>query len=375
MQNLLKNLKEKEAEFDRMSLDGSELVQATGESRIATNVQQITSRFESVQMTAKEILKKCEQAVTDHREYRSNHSRFVDWLQEAREEAKSLQQTSGSKAELEQKLVKLKEMIANRQSAMSLLNTVMESGERLYASTGPDGREIIRLQLEELQAAFDAFFDGLSGTERDMNGKLSRWFGFEDSKDKLSKWLKDMEASLPREIELKATLDEKRAQLQKYRTTLHDILSHQQDVFELKDKAGHLHQGSDSGLEIAKQIIEKHQELLKKAQGFVEQYEGIVCCHQQYVKAVQDMTEWADGALNTVNMWSDENQERINLHANLEKLKNLQLSLPEEAYRVEEIRSLGEKVIPGTIETSQENIRTQIDSSQQEWEALLSAVK
>jgi len=49
----LKNLKEKEAEFDRMGIDGSELVQATGESRIATNVQQITSRFESVQMTAK----------------------------------------------------------------------------------------------------------------------------------------------------------------------------------------------------------------------------------------------------------------------------------------------------------------------------------
>ncbi|ODN01313.1 Nesprin-1 [Orchesella cincta] len=373
-QNLLKNLKEKEAEFDRMGIDGSELVQATGESRIATNVQQITSRFESVQMTAKEILKKCEQAVADHREYRNNHSRFVEWLHEAREDTKALQDISGTRPELEQKLAKLKERISNRQQAMGLLNTVMESGERLYASTGSDGREIIRLQLEELQAAFDAFFDDLSSTEREMNGKLTRWFGFEESKDKLSKWLKDMENALPRDIELKATLDEKRAQLQKYRTTLHDILSHQQDVFELKDKAAHLHEGSESGIEVATALTEKHQELLKKAQAFVEQYEGIVCCHQQYVKAVQDMTEWVDGALNTVNMWSDENQERINLHANLEKLKNLQLSLPEEAYRVEEIRSLGEKVIPGTIENSQENIRTQIDSSQQEWEALLSSV-
>lgn len=320
-------------------------------------------------------MKKCEQAVADHREYRSNHSRFVDWLQDAREDVKSLRDTSGTRSELEQRLVKLKELLAGRQSAMGLLNTVMESGERLYASTGPDGREIIRLQLAELQAAFDGYFDDLSSTERDLNGKLSRWFGFEESKDKLSKWLKDLEVSLPKEIELKATLDEKRAQLQKYRTILHDILSHQQDVFELKDKASHLHEGSESDLEIAQQIIDKHQEMLKKAQNFVEQYEGIVCSHQQYVKAVQDMTEWVDGALNTVNMWSDENQERINLHANLEKLKNLQLSLPEEAYRVEEIRSLGEKVIPGTIESNQENIRTQIDSSQQEWEGLLSTIK
>lgn len=51
------------------------------------------------------------------------------------------------------------------------------------------------------------------------------------------------------------------------------------------------------------------------------QYEGIVCFHQQYSKAVQDTTEWVDGTHSTVLMWSDDNQERINLHANLEKLK------------------------------------------------------
>lgn len=38
-------------------------------------------------------------------------------------------------------------------------------------------------------------------------------------------------------------------------------------------------------------------------------------------------------------------------------------------------RSLGEKVIPGTLESGQVNIRSQIDSSQQEWEGLVSAIK
>lgn len=41
------------------------------------------------------------------------------------------------------------------------------------------------------------------------------------------------------------------------------------------------------------------------------------------------------------------------------------MSFPEEEYRIEEIRSVAEKVIPGTVETGQPNIRAQVDSSQQ----------
>lgn len=46
---------------------------------------------------------------------------------------------------------------------------------------------------------------------------FNRWSGFEECVEGLQKWLKEAEASLPTEPELKATLDEKRAQLQVYR--------------------------------------------------------------------------------------------------------------------------------------------------------------
>jgi nesprin-1 len=38
------------------------------------------------------------------------------------------------------------------------------------------------------------------------------------------------------------------------------------------------------------------------------------------------------------------------------------------------VRGLGEKVLPGTVESGQSNIRAQIDATQQDWQALLSAV-
>jgi hypothetical protein len=51
------------------------------------------------------------------------------------------------------------------------------------------------------------------------------------------------------------------------------------------------------------------------------------------------------------------------------------MSFPEEEYRIEEIRSVAHKVIPGTVEFGQANILSQVDKQQEEWESLQSAVK
>lgn len=50
---LIVNLRQNEAEFDKMSDESSELMQISGETRFSASVQQITSRFQSIQATAK----------------------------------------------------------------------------------------------------------------------------------------------------------------------------------------------------------------------------------------------------------------------------------------------------------------------------------
>ena len=79
--------------------------------------------------------------------------------------------------------------------------------------------------------------------------------------------------------------------------------------------------------------------------------------------------------MSAVQLWGDTELDRVALHTNLDRLKNLLQSLPEEESRVQKVRTLGELVIPGTLESGQANIRLQMDSSQQEWEASLSTIK
>ncbi len=103
----------------------------------------------------------------------------------------------------------------------------------------------------------------------------------------LKKWLLDTENQHPPEIQLRATLDEKRAQLTTYRTLLQDVLAHQQAILDCRDQA---HVLPESGFkddrikvdDFIESASKKYQILLKRAQQFVERYEGIVSDHQQY---------------------------------------------------------------------------------------------
>lgn len=120
---------------------------------------------------------------------------------------------------------------------------------------------------------------------------------------------------------MKATLDEKRAQLQIYRTLLHDALAHHQDILDLRDKTESLPEKNEIIDQHLASITEQHAAILKRAQQFVERYEAIVSDHQQYSKAVLDAHEWMDATHNTVILWGEVDLERISLHSNLERLK------------------------------------------------------
>lgn len=280
----------------------------------------------------------------------------------------------GDRATLQKRLEIISELLAEKQNALSLVNTTVELGEKLYPSTSDDGREAIRIQIEDLQGAFDTLFDSSATMERDLQNKMGRWTSFEEVSEKLKLWLKETQAQMPDDIELKTTLDEKRAQLQTYRILLHDILAKQQTILDVRDKAENLPEKSDRVNSFLESATAHHQEMLQRIQFYLERYEAIVSDHQQYTKAVFETQEWLDATHNTVEMWGESVSDHITLHANLEKLKNLQLSLPEEEPRILQIRTLGEKIIPGTVESGQIYVRNQIDTTQQEWQGLISAV-
>lgn len=362
-----------------MTDDSAELIQSSGETRISVNVQQVTSRFQSIQSTAKEIVKKCEHALGDHQAFAEKYKQCSNWVASAQDNYnKCLEQArSGARQDLLEQNKTIQDLLAQYGSATLLLNNTIEIGERLYPSTGVEGREHIRKQLQDLSLALEQLYDNVNSTARSLDAQLNKWSGFEECAEKLQKWLAASEIQLPVDIQLHTTLDEKRHQLQVYRDVVGDIQQRQADVIQLKDIAENLPERNEIVDQKWRAITDKYDALHRRGAGFVERYENIVSDHQQYCKAVMDTQEFIESTHNTIDLWGDLELERVSLSTNLDRLRNLQRSLNEddEVSRIDLIRRLGEKVIPGTVEMGQVNIQSQIDCSQQEWEGLLSLIQ
>lgn len=232
----------------------------------------------------------------------------------------------------------------------------------------------MKTQLQELQQAMDSLFDEINCADRDLKAKQVKWSGFDETLENISSWLKNAEKELPQDVELKATLEEKKAQLQVYRNFLHDIVTHQHDILELQDRVDSLPGRNEQIDKQLASVKDQHAKLLKRGQKFVERYEMIVSDHQQFSKAVSDGNEWINESRSSVAILSDLDLERVALKSNLERLKNLKASLRDEESRTLSIKSLGDKVIPGTIDYGQATIRSQIENSHQDWAGLVSEI-
>lgn len=86
-----------------------------------------------------------------------------------------------------------------------------------------------------------------------------------------------------------------------------------------------------------------------------------------------DTQAWLSATYNVVNLWGDTELERVSLYSNLDRLKNLLETLPEDEL-IHQVHKLGDKIIPDT-ESGIENIRMLINSTQHDWDEFVSTIK
>lgn len=219
------------------------------------------------------MVKKCDQALSDHLAYLEKYKQCSERLATAQQTYQmTCTNTSGTRQELNSHIETLRELLTQQASMILLVNSTVEAGERLYTSTAEEGREIIRQQLLELQQALEMLYDGVTLSEREIQAKISKWSGFDECSESFDSWLSNVEANIKPDIELKSTLDEKRAQLQIYRTLLHDIQTHQQDLFDLGDKVDSLPERPEKIEKVLNNLSKRHETILKRATEFVERY-------------------------------------------------------------------------------------------------------
>ncbi|XP_064624000.1 muscle-specific protein 300 kDa-like isoform X3 [Lineus longissimus] len=369
-------IRAKQPDFDEFSEQVHSLTQSTSETRVTSQVSQLSNRYQSLQVAVKEIVKKCEQNVSEHELYKESYSDCSSWLRNAKEKSKDCTDLSGSRAELDGKQDQVNELLRSKEVGFAKLNATVESGEKLYPNTASEGRETVRQELRGLKLEWENLYDELTTAQRKLETNLMQWTSIDDSFGQLEDWMKNVEGQLSLELLLKSTLEEKKVQLQSYKTLHQDVQSYQRVIDGVSDKAQAL--ASSSGDQrIAAQLSDyrkKYNNLCSTAKDYVKQYEDFVREHQQYYDGFVECRDWLCTMKERLSMCADVSGDRHAVQSRLERIQDMMSTKLEGDPRVNNIVSMSERVIPNTATTGRDTIIHEVDSLKADWATFISAL-
>ncbi|CAC5416629.1 SYNE1 [Mytilus coruscus] len=148
-------------------------------------------------MASQDLIGKLRNHALEHETYQENFSECSEWL------GTSLQ--------------RLQELVAEKDQGATRIHYTVECGEKLYPSTASEGPDIIHQELRGLREHWEQGCDVLSETQCKLDTTLLQWYSYDENFDQFRKWFLDTEIKLREDTDLKATLSDKKAQLQNHR--------------------------------------------------------------------------------------------------------------------------------------------------------------
>ncbi|XP_035824390.1 nesprin-1 [Aplysia californica] len=356
-------------EFENMRDTAQQISHTSGDSRTASYAGQLVNRYQTLASAIKEQLERCHQNIEDHEQYVDRHKAMQDWLTMATQELQQCSDLVGDEDSLNTKLSIVKDLVAQKEQGASCFNSALEAGEKLYPNTSNEGREGIRRELRSLRDSWEGFNDSLSDTQRQLDSSRMQWQSFDENFEQLQKWVAEVEAQMDSDPELKATLQEKKALLQHYKTRCQDIMSHQTMVDSISDKGTAL--SSAQVQNKLKQLNNKYNHLCNAAENCVRKAEEYVDEHQSYQDVSQLCRDWLTATRDKVAVCAEVGGDKQALQNRLDRLQDIMATMGDGETKLRQAHQQGERIMPHTSPPGQSNLRRELDSLTADWDALV----
>lgn len=364
----LQKVKEIQIELDSKSGDFSALTDTkqnvANESEITNKTSKLATTYHTLNNLVNEIISKYEVFVSEHQMFENEYKNMENWLNSMLGELQDLNEIVGDYAVLQEKQNKAKELYETRNKKTPTFEEFLSLGEKLYTHTSPDGREVIRQKIRKIRTLWDSFGDSFQETVNKLDQCLLQFSDFSLAQEQLTKWLKDVERAMQRHTELKASLEEKKAQLQNHKIMHQEIMTHQQLVESVCDKAQQLvDQTHDASLNVYLQSIKQlFQNIVTKSQNLQDNLEDCVRRHEDLVRLIQQYKEWlglqSEKLLDIENA-TGEKPEIIRKLQSAVALKDIEKL---GSSKLDEIRAAFSTVSKSTSEAGNTAIKAEIDN-------------
>lgn len=364
----LQKVKEIQNELASRSADFAALTESqqnvAGDSELIGKTSKLATRYHTLNNVVNENISKYEVFVSEHQAFEDEHDAMEKWLNGMLSELQDLNEIVGDYAVLQEKQNKAKELYETRNKKTPAFEEFLSLGEKLYTHTSPDGREVIRQKIRKIRTLWDSFGDSFQETVNKLDQCLLQFSDFSLAQEQLTKWLKDVERAMQRHTELKASLEEKKAQLQNHKIMHQEIMTHQTLVESVCDKAQQLvDQTHDASLNVYLQSIKQlFQNIVTKSQNLQDNLEDCVKRHEDLVKLIQNYKEWLGSQsekLLDIENGTGEKPEIIRKLTSAVQMRDIEKI---GAAKLDEIRSVFSNVSKSTSEPGNVAIKAEIDN-------------
>jgi nesprin-1 len=196
---------------------------------------------------------------------------------------------------------------------------------------------------------WDSFCEDLQASSNKLEQCLMQYVEFSMSQEQLTKWLRDIEKAMQQHTELKASLQEKKAQLQNHKIMHQEIMSHQLLVESVCNTAQHLvDQTQDKSLNVYLDSIKQlFKNILTKSQNLHDKLDKCIQEHSNYNSHCKVVNDWVTAEVDKQAECDNISGEKTDIARRLSSVKVTLINIKMFFYR-----SFHTKLILHTVVTS-----------------------
>lgn len=193
---------EKEPEFTSV-LQLSQQIKGD-QSSLQMQVPQMVARYQVLVASVRDMIARYQDYVNEHQDFNAKHADFLNTIDELTKRLDSCREIVGDYKILLERRAELEKIQDRRLELDKDSDALTDLGEKLYIHTGPDGREMLRVQLKAVRERWEAVSDDLNATSNKLDECLQQCAEFSASQEQLTRWLKDVEQSMLQHSDLKS---------------------------------------------------------------------------------------------------------------------------------------------------------------------------
>lgn len=295
------------------------------ESDICGLIADLNCNYNTLRKNCTDLVTKYEGYVKEHNTFNDQYSEFTQWTKMILEDLPQYSDITGDLKTLQDKKNGLSELEELRNNETVKFESILELGEKLYAHTSQDGREVIRNQLKMLRGLWDKITEDILTNSSKIDKCLQQFSDLTSLQEQLTKWLKDIETAMHHHTELRPSLQEKKGQLQSHKQIHQEITTHNSLVEAVCNKAKELADlTKDKSLNL---YIESIRNLFTnigiKSKDLSDKLQNCVNDHSKYSTEVNNFKEFSASQSELLSQCADVTGEKAELEHKAQILSEL----------------------------------------------------